>query len=82
VVILDLVPLALGQMSFVVASIYRRPAIPLWAGLAMLLSFIGLSAGLIPAWGSLGPAWASLVAMSVYALATGWCIRSLLRMGG
>jgi len=82
IVIADLVPLALGQMSFVVASVYRRPAIPLWAGLITLGAFLALAAGLIPRYGSLGPVLASFGAMVAYAATTFVLARSVLRVDG
>ena len=69
-------------MGVVVASVYKRPTIPLWSSLATVLVFVALSIVLIPTHGAMGPAIASLAAMSTFAIVTYWLSRPILHLLG
>jgi O-antigen/teichoic acid export membrane protein len=82
IIILGIVPLSLGQMNFVIANVFKKPRMRLWAGLVTLLVFFGFSIALIPSYGGLASAIASLASVIALAIVTYWTSKPVLYMGG
>ncbi|MFC2026286.1 polysaccharide biosynthesis C-terminal domain-containing protein, partial [Chloroflexota bacterium] len=82
IIILGIVPLALGQMNFVIANVYKKPRLRLWSSLVTLVVYVGFTIALIPTYGGLAPAIASLISVIALAFVTYWSSRPVLTLVG